>query len=91
MKYFLVIFAFLGGWILKKISEKFLDKTLGSHVDLAVDIVVDEWLVPAFNAMKAYLANNTLKEVESKAQKGDSEAQFNMGTMFYFGAGVNQG
>lgn len=73
------ILVVVAAWAGNRIFQRIIDKTVGQHIDEAVDSVMEA----AVEAMKAYLENHTPSEVEIKAQNGDPEAQYTLGTMYY--------
>ena len=85
------LLACVSGWFIEKIINRFLDKTIGDKVEVAIDYSLDEidaMFRQSFTSMKNYLAKNTPQQIETKAENEDPEAQYNLGNMYYFGTGV---
>lgn len=82
-------FTFIGGWFIDRIVDYIIGEPVDSVLEYSFD-EIDVIFKSSYNTMKEYLAKNKLKEVQTKAQNGDLEAQFNLGTMYYFGEYVDK-
>lgn len=93
--FFLFLFTFIGGWLINKVIDKIIDSVIGKPVDTMLEYSFDAAeaiLKPSYDSMNEYLkehkntfSKNTLKELQTKAQNGDLQAQLTLGNMYYFG------